>query len=151
MNNSGSPPHTCGFLICETYMSKSPSTNLCHSKVIQYNSFRKKIKLEAKGSSFPGITWVTWYGHPVEICHFFHENLSYHPSRYSQLEKSVQTQLHIIRSSEKIPLQLAFMIHSINHFTIPFLISNYKTMGDTILLIIYMIGIIHDWKRKHDD
>ena len=28
MNNSGSPPHTCGSLICDTYVSKSPSTNL---------------------------------------------------------------------------------------------------------------------------
>lgn len=28
MNSSGSPPHTWDFLICETYVSKSPSTNL---------------------------------------------------------------------------------------------------------------------------
>jgi hypothetical protein len=28
MNNSGSPPHTCGSLIWDTYVSKSPSTNL---------------------------------------------------------------------------------------------------------------------------
>lgn len=31
MNNSGSPPHTCGLLIRETYVSKSPSTNLYKS------------------------------------------------------------------------------------------------------------------------
>ena len=46
MNNSGSPPQTCGFLIWETYVSKSPSTNL--EKNVEIKDKHNTIYLDGK-------------------------------------------------------------------------------------------------------
>lgn len=70
MNNSGSPPHTCGFLICETYTSKSPSTNLWHSKVITYNSIKQEIQTRRQMEQFPQgkLCHMIWlYGRSLSI------------------------------------------------------------------------------------